>query len=354
MAIKPRMYLKGFNLQTYNATESSPFQTFNKIVTSQYNTETKKLVSLGTVFGFRAYGYDFIINGGTYSEAQEMYYEGASRVVWYPSTADAHPQQIDAFIGWSKGTTGYRPLFMPGIYSAPNVSPGMQSGALLLDMAAVPAYFYITLVAYATAEDAEFMGGKYVSAFVSGNPEFSTVETSNNLHPYPYPAFSVVQDDSWGTEGWAMTGVEFIPIDVVVPLPGYAVTVTQRGETGIIVGAELQDASGATIEDISTEVQYSIVGTDYAYIDGNRQLVIASEGELPKAFEIKITWDSLPYEPHNILVTVDIDDDSGGSGSGGGGEGDDTDIIEIDISTQLGLAIGLGLEGWAARGDTNV
>lgn len=351
MAIKPRMYLKGFNLQTYNATESSPFQTFNKIVTSQYNTETKKLISLGTVFRFRAYGYAYIIDGGTYSEAQEMYYEGASRVVWYPSTADAHPQQINAFIGWSKGDTGYRPLFMPGDYSAPNVTPGQSSGALLPAMATAPTYFYITLVAYATAEDANFMGGKYVSAFVSGNPEFSTVETSDSFHPYPYPAFSVVQDDSWGTEGWAMTGVEFIPVDVVVPLPGYAVTVTQRGETGVIVGAELQDTSGVTIEDISAEVQYSIVGTEYASIDSNRQLVIADEGELPESFEIKITWDSLPYETHNILVTVDIDDDNGDSG---GDEGGDTDIIEIDISTQLGLAIGLGLEGWAARGDTNV
>lgn len=342
MAIYPRMYIRGLNVQTYDSTYDEPSATFHDIVTSQYNTETKKFISLGTVFAVANRGYDFIVNGeGDYPDAVANRWVGASRLLFYPSTSDVHPQQAEALVGFQRGTSGgIRPVWWPGYYPTPETYE-VTSGLINYETPDLAPYSYFTFVYNKqTLTQLELMQ--------SVNPTFAADSTGN----YPVAICTVMDYKVTTKEPWIISYCECIPVDVIVPLPGYAVAVTQRGATGIIVGAELQDPSGNVVEDISTRVQYSIEGTDNASLDANRQLILANEGDLPKSFEIKIVWDNMPYEPHNILVTVDIDDDTGGSG--GGGEGGDTDIVEIDISTQLGLAIGLGLEGWATRGGTNV
>ena len=346
MSIYPRMYAKGLNVQTYNATYDTPYLTLNDIVTSQYDPKTNRFVSLGTVFMFINYGYEYIINGGSYDIAVQNRWDGASRMIFYPSTPDLHPQQMCALVGFYAGSAGgVRPLTYPGYYPTPDTYRHV-TGLVGLEMSPLADFSYFTLV-YDVGQT-EASGYPILSLYHSANITFTPDDTGN----YPTVIDGISGDTLYGVDGWVLGSVDFIPIDVIVPLPGYAVTVTQRGETGIVVGAELQDASGNVIEDISTKVQYSIVGTENASIDSNRQLIIANEGELPESFEIKIVWINMPFEPHNILVSVDIDD-AGGDG-GGGGEGGDTDVTEIDISTQLGLVIGLGLEGWATRGDTNV
>ena len=343
MAIYPRMYIRGLNVQTYNSTFDAPSATFHDIVTSQYNTETKKFISLGTVFAVANRGYDFIVDKeGDYAEATANRWVGASRLLFYPSTANEHPQQIEALVGFQYGDNGgIRPVWWSGHYPTPETYK-TTSGLLGFETPDLAPYSYFTFVYNKqTLIQLELMH--------SVNPTFTADSTSK----YPVAIATVLDYNTVDKRPWVVSYCECIPVDVIVPLPGYAVTVTQRGATGIIVGAELQDPSGNVVEDISTRVQYSIEGTDNASLDANRQLIIANQGELPANFEIKITWDNMPYEPHNILVTVDIDDDTGGGGDGGGGD-DDDDVTEIDISIQLGLAIGLGLEGWAARGDASV
>lgn len=169
-------------VEAYDA-ESLVNTRFTNIITSTYTVVSEgaftvaKIQEVGTVFRIRAYGYAKYIEEG-FEAAKEAQCEGASRLVFYPtSQKSGYPRYVSAFFGWDTSEGNYRPLFWGEGYLSRGTYPSWNSSNLLNGgLATRPDYFYATLIVGKRTDANGDFAGNTLMLRVATEPTFKYVD----------------------------------------------------------------------------------------------------------------------------------------------------------------------------------